>query len=270
MLPIGRALFHELQLGRYLSLLTCGLLLAGCASITTKDAGVVLNLNPLAGEESPLRNDERLAFLGDSITHYGGEPTGYIGLIEQAVSAKQRDKKIEIVKAGINGNKVTDLRRRLDEDVLSKKPTLVFVYIGINDVWHWELTGHGTTKADFEAGLRDVIQRIQNQGATVVLATPSVIGEKANGSNQHDADLDAYANITRKVAKEQGIVLCDLRAAFRAYLKAYNATLELDRGILTVDSVHLSDRGNRLVANCAATSIAQALRETARKATRAP
>ena len=42
----------------------------------------------------------------------------------------------EMINAGISGHKVPDLQGRLDRDVLSKEPTVVFIYIGINDVWH--------------------------------------------------------------------------------------------------------------------------------------
>jgi lysophospholipase L1-like esterase len=236
------------------------LVLASCMAPVIKDPQVTQNLAPLVGPDSPLHIGERIAFLGDSITKFGERTQGYVWLIEQELAAKQASKAVDLIKAGIGGNKVTDLQQRLDRDVLSRNPTIVFVYIGINDVWHWD-SGHGTTKADFEAGLRDVIQRIQDQAAVVVLATPSVIGEKADGSNKHDADLDAYAAISRKVAQEKGVVLCDLRKTFLAYLKEYNTDLKLGSGILTVDGVHLSDRGNRLVANCATASLAQALRQ---------
>ena len=211
-----------------------------------------------------MRLSDRLIFLGDSITKFGERPQGYVWLIEQKLTGKQPNRQVELIKAGISGNKVTALQERLERDVLDQKPNLVFVYIGINDVWHWTIHGNrdkGTTKDDFEAGLNDIITRIQNSGAAVVLATLTVIGEKPNGANANDAMLDAYADISRRVAKEKGVVLCDLRAAFTDYLKSYNAELQLDSGILTVDAVHLTDRGNRLVANCAAASIAQALRQ---------
>jgi lysophospholipase L1-like esterase len=121
------------------------------------------------------------------------------------------------------------------------------VYIGINDVWHFLLNGNGTPKDKYEVGLRDVITRIQKAGARVVLCTPSVIGEKHHGDNKLDAQLDEYSDISRRVAKELGATLCDLRNVFITYLNTHNPDNK-DRGILTVDSVHLNDEGNRFVA----------------------
>ncbi|MEX2215174.1 MAG: SGNH/GDSL hydrolase family protein [Phycisphaeraceae bacterium] len=219
---------------------------------------VPAGIDALTGKDSPLKADDRIAFLGDSITQAGAGKTGYITLIEQAVTKSQGDKKVQFIKAGISGNKVPDLQRRLDKDVLSKKPTVVFIYIGINDVWHWG-NGKGTKKEDYEAGLGDVIKRCQDAGALVVLATPSVIGEKTDGSNSMDKMLEEYAAISRKVAAENKLVLCDLRKAFIDYLKEHNKENK-DRGILTGDKVHLNSQGNQFVANEAAAAIATALK----------
>ena len=131
------------------------------------------------------------------------------------------DLNIELIGAGIGGHKVANCQQRLDKDVLQKKPTIVFIYIGINDVWHWTHPRvvargkKGTTPEDFESGLRDMIQKINDIGARVILCTPTVIGEKPDGTNPDDERLDQYADISRKVAKETGsqLVLICARAS---------------------------------------------------------
>jgi lysophospholipase L1-like esterase len=164
------------------------------------------------------------------------------------LTEKHKDLDIKVINAGISGNKVPDLQRRLQKDVLDKKPTLVVIYIGINDVWHGEKDPkRGTSKEKFEEGLKDIIAKITNAGARVVLCTPSVIGEKTGGANSLDAKLDEYSDISRKIAKELKIPLCDLRAAFGDYLKSKNPDNK-ERGILTGDRVHLNPAGNKLVA----------------------
>lgn len=215
-------------------------------------------IEALTGKDSPLKEGDRIAFLGDSITQGGARKDGYLWLIEQAINEKLAGKKIEIIKAGISGHKVPDLQKRLEKDVTSKKPSIVFIYIGINDVWHWN-KDRGTKKEDFEAGLHDIIKRIKDAGGLVVLATPSVIGEKHDGSNTMDAMLDEYAAISRKVAKEQGLVLCDLRKEFIDALKEQNKENK-EKGILTGDTVHLNAAGNKFVADRCAASLAEALK----------
>lgn len=193
---------------------------------------------------------KRVIFFGDSITQAGIEPGGYIDIIGKELQKNEKKDKYELIGAGISGNKVPDLQKRLEKDVLSKKPDLVFVYIGINDVWHFthpKTNGQGTPANKYEASLIDVINKIKASGASVVLCTPSVIGEKNDGTNAQDKMLEEYAAISRKVAKTTGSQLLDLRKAFIDYLKENNKENQ-EEGILTTDGVHLNDRGNRFVA----------------------
>lgn len=195
-----------------------------------------------------LKKGERIVFLGDSITQAGASPGGYVTLIRGELTPKHKDLGIEVIGAGISGNKVPDLQKRLDRDVIARKPTLVVIYIGINDVWHGEKDpAKGTPKDKFEAGLKDVIGRITATGARVVLCTPSVIGEKTDGSNRNDAKLDEYSEVSRSAARELKLPVCDLRKAFLAYLKEHNPDNKA-KGVLTGDGVHLNAAGNKFVA----------------------
>jgi len=123
----------------------------------------------------------------------------------------------------------------------------VVIYIGINDVWHYQLGIGGTTKERYESGLKSICARINSAGARIVLCTPSVVGEKHDGTNSLDAMLDDYAAITRSVAAATGASLCDLRTSFLEDLKVRNPA-NAESGILTRDRVHLNDEGNRFVA----------------------
>lgn len=172
-----------------------------------------------------LKKGDRIVFLGDSITQGGGGPEGYITVIKKHLEEKHKDLGIDVVNAGISGNKVPDLQRRVEKDVIAKKPTIVFIYIGINDVWHGEKDpARGTPKDKFEAGLKEVIGKIKEGGAQVIVCTPTVIGEKKDGKNNLDAKLDEYSDVSRSVAKELKLPLCDLRKAFVEHLKANNPT----------------------------------------------
>ncbi|RMG35668.1 MAG: hypothetical protein D6725_12175 [Planctomycetota bacterium] len=195
-----------------------------------------------------VRPGDRIVFLGDSITAAAVRKDGFITRIGEFVRKERPDWKLELIGAGISGNKVPDLQKRLDRDVLSRRPDVVVVYIGINDVWHWNRNA-GTPKDAYEVGLRDVVARIQKAGAQVLLCTPSVIGEKTDGSNRFDSMLDEYAAISRKVARELHCGLLDLRRRFLAKLKQINKD-NRSKGILTTDGVHLNAAGNRFVAEC--------------------
>jgi lysophospholipase L1-like esterase len=193
-----------------------------------------------------LESGDRVVFLGDSITQGGAGPGGYITLFREALEKNHPDLKVEVIGAGISGNKVPDLEKRLERDVLAKKPSVVVIYIGINDVWHSQ-SGRGTPPDAYEAGLKSIIARIKEAGARPVLCTASVIGEKTDGSNDLDKMLDEYCEISRGVAKATEVQLIDLRAAFLKHLKEHNQDNK-DRGILTSDRVHLNAAGNKFVA----------------------
>lgn len=121
---------------------------------------------------TPLKKDDRIVFLGDSITAGGVKPGGYVTLIKDSIAAAHPDLGIEVIGAGVSGNKVPNLQARLEKDVISKKPTIVFIYIGINDVWHWKknkegVMAGGTTTEAFEAGLKDIIAKIKDRKSVV-------------------------------------------------------------------------------------------------------
>ncbi len=206
---------------------------------------------------TPLKKGERIVFLGDSITQGGVSPKGYVTVIKKTLAEKHKDLGIEVIGAGISGNKVPDLQKRLEKDVLAKKPTLVVIYIGINDVWHGEKDpARGTSKEKFESGLKEIIGKIKDAGARVVVCTPSVIGEKKAGANSLDKQLDEYSEVSRKVAKETGSTLCDLRKAFADHLEKANKD-DKEKGVLTGDRVHLNEAGNKFVAETILATIDQ-------------
>lgn len=233
------------------------ILVASFTMLATTAAAESSGIDALTAKSSPLKTGEVIAFFGDSITQGGARPGGYCRLIAGAIEKQRPDLGVKIVYAGISGHKVPDLQKRLDRDVLKKNPTIVFIYIGINDVWH-SVRGRGTSKEQFDAGLRELIKKITATGAKIVLCTPSTIGEKTDGSNKLDAMLEEYSTISRKVAADTGSTLCDLRKAFLSHLKKHNPDNK-SRGILTGDGVHLNKAGNQFVAAQAAEAIAKAL-----------
>ena len=211
----------------------------------------VMSRSGLADEQAvKLKKGDRVVFLGDSITQGGdSHDKGYVRLIRKALTEKHADLGIEVIGAGISGNKVPDLQRRLDKDVLARKPTIVVIYIGINDVWHGEKDPtRGTMPDAFTTGLKDVIGRCTSAGATVVLCTPTLIGEKKDGANSLDEKLDQYSDLSRNLAKELKLPLCDLREAFVDHVKDHNPD-NAEKGILTSDRVHLNDAGNKFIAD---------------------
>lgn len=185
----------------------------------------------------------KVILFGDSITQAGVKPGGYISLMQERGGSKY-----EFTGAGIGGNKVYDLYLRLEEDVLIKKPDVVVIYVGVNDVWHKQSNQTGTDPDKFVKFYAAMIRKMQAAGIKVVVATPAVIGERTDFSNSQDGDLNSYSNLIRSLAKEFNCGLIDLRKAFIEY-NLKNNPENKESGILTTDRVHLNPEGNRLVAD---------------------
>ena len=189
----------------------------------------------------------KILFFGDSITQAGVSPNGYIVKMDSIIKQSHLSDSIELVGAGIGGNKVYDLYLRMEDDVMKQHPDVVMIYVGINDVWHKASSGTGTDPDKFEKFYRAIIKKLQEKNIKVIVCTPSVIGERNDNSNQQDGDLNNYSNIIRSIAKDMSLPVCDLRKAFADYLKINNPS-NLEKGILTSDRVHLNTKGNLFVA----------------------
>ncbi len=189
----------------------------------------------------------RIILFGDSITQMGVNSGGYITKMKETLEKNNLAAQYELIGAGIGGNKVYDLYLRMDEDVLAKNPDVVVIYIGVNDVWHKTTSGTGTDLQKFERFYQAIINKLQAKGIQVVLATPAVIGERTDFTNQQDGDLNLYANTIRNLAKTNNCKLVDLRKAFLDFNLKNNPDNK-ESGILTTDRVHLNDKGNALVA----------------------
>jgi len=220
-------------------------------------------------------NELKIVFLGDSITEagvydkevgveYNGElvypnHTGFITFLSQ-----NGPKNTKLIGKGISGNKVSDLLTRYRKDVIDLNPDIVFIYIGINDVWHKYDFGTGSDIDLYEDGLRQIISDIQKIESKVVLCTPTVIGENYGDftlANQYveyyrdtktmdnmNKDLDLFSDVVRKLSSEYNTGLIDLRKIFLSYISENNPDNK-PSGILTYDGVHLNDQGNKLIAD---------------------
>ncbi|MEK7225498.1 MAG: GDSL-type esterase/lipase family protein [Bacteroidota bacterium] len=193
----------------------------------------------------------KVIFFGDSITELGVKRDRYVGYIlkmDSMLKVQKKDDQYELHGTGISGNKVYDLYLRVEDDVLTKNPDVVVVYVGVNDVWHKTLRGTGTDADKFEKFYLAILKKLKDRNINAILCTPAVVGEKTDYSNPLDGDLNLYSNIIRDIAKKNSLPLIDLRKKYHDYLDKNNPDNK-DRGILTYDGVHMNDAGNQFLAD---------------------
>lgn len=102
---------------------------------------------------------ETILCFGDSLTFGTGAEKG-MSYPEQLSRMIGRP----VINAGIPGNTTRTALDRLSEDVLSKRPDIVLITLGGNDL------KNGISKEEAFANLETIVRAIQEQGAMVVLA----------------------------------------------------------------------------------------------------
>jgi lysophospholipase L1-like esterase len=196
----------------------------------------------------------RILFFGDSITELGVQPDGYITQLREMIEAAGKSDLFELIGAGVSGDKVYDLYLRLETDVLARKPDMVVIFVGVNDVWHKRLLGTGTDADKFTKFYEAIITKLEEKNIRIALTTPASIGEKPDCSNDLDGELNHYSQIIRNLAAKHSCTLVDLRKAVLSYEETEN-TGKVDKGILTVDGVHFNKKGNELAARLFASTL---------------
>lgn len=207
----------------------------------------------LAADEDPatrqveLKKGDKIIFFGDSLTNLAGEEKpkehvkkGYVNIVREKLQEKHKDKNIEVDWVATGGHTVPDLINRVDKDVIAKKPTIVVIQIGCNDA-------RRLPKDKFKSSLEELIDRLQKAGIQVIQCSLTSVGEKHDGTNKDDPNLEAFAQVEREVAAAKKVPLNDLRKAFVGYWKKNNADNK-PSGILTYDGNHFNQNGMDFVA----------------------
>jgi len=108
---------------------------------------------------------------GDSITgvyYHTGSRIAYPDLVKQGLRPLFPQAPVEVFNAGISGNTATAGLTRIDKDVLAHKPHLVVVMYGMNDLV-------GTPRETFAENLQQILGRVRDSGAEVLLCTQNSI-----------------------------------------------------------------------------------------------
>jgi len=204
----------------------------------------------------PARAAERVAFVGDSITHDGR----YLGFVQLAETLANPDNRAQYLNLGICGDTTGGVLARWQK-VVDAKPTDIIVMLGMND------TGVGTyypnAKPDvlekraarlaaYEVNLREIVQRAKRLTPSVRLMTPSPYDEYGNwqkgGARHVGADSEGLASCVksvRVVAREENVPVAEVHDPF--VLAVRNSP---DQKLGGTDRVHPVDGGHLVMAAC--------------------
>jgi len=181
---------------------------------------------------------------GDSVTgvyyHTGGR-RAYTDMLGIALKKTYPKADLTMINAGISGHATTNALERIERDVIERKPTLVTVMFGLNDMTRVSLE-------DYRANLNRIIDQCQAAGAEVLLCTPNNV---ITTSGRPTEKLVTYCDAIRSVGKDRGIPVCDTYAA----LEDIRSRDALAWRLLMSDEIHPNMDGHKRMAEFLAKSI---------------
>tara|TARA_B100001093_G_scaffold319866_1_gene305139 strand:- start:387 stop:1112 length:726 start_codon:yes stop_codon:yes gene_type:complete len=225
-------------------------LVVGATTRMALTTSAALTVAMTAMADIAVKDGEKIAFLGDSITQAGARPNGYVRLAIRGLESA--GVKASAIPAGISGHKSNQMLARLERDVLSKKPNWMTLSCGVNDVWHGK---RGVNLADYKTNITKIVDRCQEAGVKVVLLTSTMIGEDENNAN--NKKLSTYNGFLQELAKEKKCLLADLNGDMQSIIEA--SSDKKNGKLLTSDGVHMNPDGNKMMA----TGVLEALGLTA-------
>jgi lysophospholipase L1-like esterase len=201
-------------------------------------------------DDLALKDGDTVLFMGDSITDAGRRDDktrqlggGYVALIADLLAALHPDRRIRILNHGISGDRVIELHKRWEVDVVAHQPDWVSISIGINDVWRRfaNLLDDAVDIDDYIRLYGDLCEwTTKKTSARLILMETSVIGEDfANDSNRY---LEQYKDAIRAYAQQYDAVLVPIRDAYRRGIEARPGFA------WTSDGVHPLPPGHMLMA----------------------
>lgn len=193
--------------------------------------------------------NQRFVFIGDSITQADKFEDseqigyGYVRYIKDYFAINQPEALPIFFNKGINGNRIPDLEKRWEEDVLSLRPDLVSISIGINDVWR-QLDNHGLEQvapALFKEIYDLLLTQLKlNTEARIFIMEPTIIEESVDAKG--NILLKDYVALTHQLAEKYNATIVPTHQVFIEYLQKPN------HQVLTTDGVHMNSAGNMLMA----------------------
>jgi lysophospholipase L1-like esterase len=185
---------------------------------------------------------DKLVFNGDSVTDadrliYPPFGFGYVSKIAASLAEKFR-----VINVGTSGDRLVDLDRRWEVDVIDNSPQLLSVAIGINDTWRRYDSNEITTLEDYENRYRRLLTEAQDKCATsFVLCEPFLLPAQSEMKLWRE-DLDPKIAAVHRLAHEFNAVLVPFDQMFTRAAATY--TIEE----LASDGIHPSDLGHTMMA----------------------
>lgn len=195
-----------------------------------------------------LKDNSLLLFQGDSITDTGrtgaADPSLSLGEGYPAkIAAKLAERGIKVINRGISGNRTWDLINRWDKDCIDIKPDYFSLLIGVNDTWRRYDSGMVTTAEEYEANMRQLLDRVVNETNAKIILLNIFLLDVTPDKAQMRPDLVEKQEVISRLIKEYDVTFVDIQALFDKMVAEGTPMEEL-----SADGVHPTDFGHEVIA----------------------
>jgi lysophospholipase L1-like esterase len=205
----------------------------------------------------PFADGDRVAFVGDSITHIGK----YHVFVADYYHTRFPKRSIEYYNAGIGGDVVNLVLKRFEKDILPFHPNRAVIMLGMNDVGETHFTAAPTPAeersqaaavSNYCVRLPLLVERLQREKIAVALITPSPYDETAKIAFPvrpgKQASLTKCAEFVRRYGREHNIPVIEFQAPLLEMSREVQAK-DPTHSIIGKDRVHPGDEGQLLMAS---------------------
>lgn len=199
-----------------------------------------------------VKDGDRVAFYGDSITDNGE----YTNLVETYVVSRFPKWNVRFFNAGVGGDKVSGgilgpIDQRLKRDLLSRKPTVVTIMLGMNDAGYREFVPD--LQETYDKGYRHILDVIKQERTPprVWLLKPSPYDDVTRPptiAGGYNSVLLRYGQTVEEMAKEYGHWLVDMNFPLADELYRAYSSDTVNASKIIPDRVHPSYGGHLAMA----------------------
>jgi lysophospholipase L1-like esterase len=206
---------------------------------------VALTSQTAAVAKELVQSGDVVAVIGDSIT----EQKKYSVFIEDYLLMCQPAGKLQISQFGWGGETAAGFQKRMKNDTLRFKPTLITTCFGMNDGGYSALTKE---RADlYRTSTQQIIDKAKKAGVrTIIVGSPGCVdSDKFRGNAKvYNKTLGELRDIAREVAEKNDVVFADVHTPMMDAMKKAKEKYGKEYHVGGGDGVHPDANGHLVMA----------------------
>lgn len=224
-------------------------------AISIATAAAAPSLAPKTAERLAAGQETRIVVFGDSITgiyYHSGSLRAWPEMLQLALHQLYPATEITVFNAGISGHTTDRGLQRIQQDVLDRKPHLVVVKFGMNDLAYGAVDAvtDANRKERYAANLANIVAQCRGIGAEVILCSPNSVYPEA-APQRPPARLGEFAEIVRAQGQALGVPVVDV---YSHWEQVRHDDLARWRFLMS-ETIHPSMAGHKCIAGWVANAI---------------